>query len=351
MAAVGLAGCSWAHAALRPARSQGYRSRPDLSPPSLTVIKLTAAAGAGPLFLTPNGGGAQAGPMIAGGDGGLVWFRPVEGKSAAGLKVQQYRGAPVLTWWEGQVGSGHGQGEHVVVDRSYVELARIRAGGSYQADLHELVITPAGTALLVAYNEETADLTPVGGSGAGHVLDSIIQEVDIATGQVLLEWHSLGGVALEESHAPLPGAGQPFDYFHVNSVDVDGDGNLLVSARNTWAVYKVDRTSGQVIWRLGGKRSDFAMGNRAGFAWQHDARRQPDGALTLFDDGAAPQVEPRSRGLVLKLDKARMTSTVEREDDGSPGHGAVVARSGAQRATAGDSPRVRPEASWARTAT
>jgi len=200
-----------------------------------------------------------------------------------------------------------------VVDRSYVELARIRAGGSYQADLHELVITPAGTALLVAYDEVTADLTPVGGTGTGKVLDSIVQEVDIATGQVLLEWHSLDRVALDESHAALPAAGQPFDYFHINSVDVDADGNLLVSARNTWAVYKIDRTSGQVIWRLGGKRSDFAMGNKARFAWQHDARRQPDGTLTLFDDGASPQVEARSRGLVLKLDEARRASSVERE--------------------------------------
>ena len=313
VAAAGLADCSWAHAAQRLARAPGYRTRPDLKPPSLAVTRMTAASTAGLLFLTPNGGGVQSGPMIADSDGSLVWFRPLEGTSTANLRVQQYLGAPVLTWWEGQVTNGHGTGEHVLLDRSYREVARVRAGGAYQADLHEFVITPAGTALLAAYHEVPADLTPVGGSNTGSALDSVIQEVDVATGQVVLEWHSLDHVALDESYTALPAAGQPFDYFHINSIDVDADGHLLVSARNTWAVYKIDRSSGEVMWRLGGKRSDFAMAKTTRFAWQHDARRQPDGTLTLFDDGAVPQVEARSRGLVLKLDETRMTSTVARQ--------------------------------------
>jgi hypothetical protein len=101
-----------------------------------------------------------------------------------------------------------------------------------------------------------------------------------------------------------------YDYVHANSIDVDADGNLIVSARNTSAVYKIDRGSGRIIWRLGGRRSDFTMGPGASFALQHDARRQPDGTLTIFDDGEAPG---SSRGIVLRLDETAMTATLIRE--------------------------------------
>ena len=86
-------------------------------------------------------------------------------------------------------------------------------------------------------------------------------------------------------------------------IDLDSDGNLLISARNTWAVYKIDRGNGAVLWGMGGKKSDFAMGSGTGYAWQHDARRQADGTITLFDDGSSPKVEPQSRGLVLQVDE------------------------------------------------
>ncbi len=103
-----------------------------------------------------------------------------------------------------------------------------------------------------------------------------------------------------------------YDYFHVNSVAEDDDGDLLISARNTQAVYKIGRDDGQVVWRLGGKKSDFAMGRGTRFAWQHDARRRADGLLTLFDNGAAPKVEDHSRVLVLRLDtKGRRATLVQ----------------------------------------
>ena len=102
------------------------------------------------------------------------------------------------------------------------------------------------------------------------------------------------------------GPGRIFDYFHINSIEIDHDGNLLVSARNTHTIYKISRRTGKVLWRLGGKRSDFTLGRGVRFAWQHDARRRPDGALTLFDNSAGPQVRKQSRGLVLRLDLKRM---------------------------------------------
>jgi hypothetical protein len=104
----------------------------------------------------------------------------------------------------------------------------------------------------------------------------------------------------------------PYDYFHLNSIEVDDDGNLLLSARNTHAVYKIDRDSGEIIWRLGGKKSDFALGPGVAFVWQHDARRQPDGTITIYDNGAAPPIHKFSRVLVLDVDEQSKKATLLR---------------------------------------
>jgi hypothetical protein len=283
-----------------------FASRPDLHPPVVTVTSQASHVGPDNVFLT------LAGPLIVDNGGEPVWYLPLHGQGSADLRVQEYRGQPVLTWWEGQNEPTFGEGEWVIADTSYRQIRRIRAGAGYAADLHELVLTPQGTALLTAYAPATADLTPVGGPASGPITDSIVQEVDVETGRVLFEWHARDHVSLDESYTQFS-AGSPFDFFHVNAIDVDHDGNLLVSARNSWTVYKVDRTSGAVMWRLGGKKSDFALGDGVRFAWQHDVRRQPDGAVTLFDDEAAPQVAPQSRGLVLRVDESTRTASLVRQ--------------------------------------
>ncbi|MFZ1926312.1 MAG: arylsulfotransferase family protein, partial [Solirubrobacteraceae bacterium] len=117
-------------------------------------------------------------------------------------------------------------------------------------------------------------------------------------------------IPLEESYASVEA--ENWDFFHINSVDLDGDGNLLVSGRSTHTVYKLDR-KGAILWRLGGKHSDFEMAPGSNFAWQHDARRQPDGTLTIFDNGATPAVEKLSRGLILDVDEQAMTATLLRQ--------------------------------------
>lgn len=295
---------------------ESFRTLPAMHAPKLRVTSdRPGRIAAGYLFLAPQNGPGQYGPMIADAHGRLVWFAPLTGGNEAfDFRVQGYDGRPVLTWWQGRVSSlGHGTGTDVIVDSSYRPVATVAAGNGYRADLHEFKITALGTALITAYEPVRWDLAPVGGDTNGVVLDSIVQEVDIRTGAVLFEWHSLGHVGVAESYAGKPTGTAAYDYFHVNSVDVDGDGNLLISARNTWAVYKVDRQTGRVIWRLGGKRSDFEMGTGTRFAWQHDARRQPDGTITLFDDEAAPKVGAQSRGLALALDERARTARLARQ--------------------------------------
>lgn len=266
------------------------------------------------IFLSPNNKLGHAGPLILDGHGQPVWFHPLPGKTQAfDFEAQRYQGRPVLTWWQGIVTTrGYGDGEDVIYDSSYRQIATVKAAEGYRADLHDFVITPQGTALITAYNPVHANLSSIGGPRDGTVLDGVVQELDISTGLVLFEWHSLGNVALDESYAK-PAKDGLFDYFHINSVAIDSDGNLIVSARNTWTIYKINRQTGRIMWRLGGKKSDFKMGPRTQFAYQHDARRQPDGTITLFDNGADPQVHPQSRAIALKLDMKTMQATLVRE--------------------------------------
>jgi hypothetical protein len=297
------------------ARLRKFRSRPDLIMPAIRVSTPTGAVAPGHAFVTVGTPKVTSGPLIVDNSGDPIWFQPVPGKSLADFKVQEYRGQSVLTWWEGTIVSpGFGRGEVVIADSSYQVLQRVMAAHGYQADLHEFVITPAGTALLTAFNEVSGDLSSIGGSRSGKVLEGVVQEIDLSTGAPVFEWHSLQHVGFEDSYSPVPkSGGSPFDYFHVNSIEVDTDGNLLVSARNTWTIYKIDRRSGDVIWRLGGKRSSFTMGAGTNFEWQHDARRQPDGSITLFDDAGSPQEEPRSRGLLLQMDESARTASLVRQ--------------------------------------
>jgi hypothetical protein len=287
-----------------------WRSRPDLRIPSLTVTHSEQGASSDPIFIAPyNSPTGQVGAVIVDSGGEPIWENPLAGKVTTNFRVQRYRGEPVLTWWEGVIEYGHGVGEYVIADSSYRTVRRVRAERRLRGDLHEFVITPRDTALLTSYVITGADLSSVGGSRKGTIQDAIFQEIDLASGRLLLEWHSLDRIPLQESYAPVEAN---WDFFHINSVDVDGDGNLLISSRSTHTVYKLDR-SGAILWRLGGKSSDFEMTAGSNFAWQHDARRQPDGTLSLLDNGATPAVEKLSRGLILDLDEQAMTATLLRQ--------------------------------------
>ncbi len=291
-------------------RARAFHSRPDLHPPtvSITPVARSQRLGAedpGYLFLGPGpvalAGSEQYGPLIVDRNGMPIWFRPLEaGLQATNFTSAKYRGEPVLVWWEGKIlESGYGQGEAVVVNRGYQEVARIRAAGGRWMDLHALTLTSHGTALFSCYPETVEmDLSSIGGPRKNPVLESIIQEVDIATGRLLFEWRALQHIPVDVSVEPMSA---PYDYLHVNSIQPLSDGNLLISARHAWAVYKLDRSTGEVIWTLGGRRSGFHMGPGAQFAWQHDDSLVSDRVLTVFDNGTNGPIksERQARGLVL----------------------------------------------------
>jgi hypothetical protein len=289
-----------------------YHSRPDLVPPAVKLTRWSARVAAGDIFLAPQFGPVQDGPEIIGPGGGLIWFDPLTGDSSASdFRVQNYHGQPVLTWWQGYVTAGVGVGADEIYNSSYQPVATVRGANGLSADLHEFQLTPANTALITAYYPVYWNASSVGGSPHEIVFDSVVQEIDIPTGLVLFQWDSLDHVPLSDSYEGLPLAGSPFDYFHVNSVQLDDDGNLLISARNTWAAYKVNIQTGAVMWDLGGKQSSFKLARGVHWAFQHDVEAQAGNDLfvTIFDDESGPPiVQQQSRAIKLILDFQNMTA-------------------------------------------
>jgi Arylsulfotransferase (ASST) len=289
---------------------QRFRSRPDLRPPAVTVDTRRTGHTRGAILLATREG-KRDGPLILDDHGDLIWFRPEpRGLTATDLRVATYQGRPVLTWWEGRFVGAWGYGEGIIADSSYRPIARVHAGNGYQADVHEFQLTSQGTALLTAYHHVERDLRSVGGPRHGRVLDNVVQEVDPATGLVRFEWHALDHVPLRDSYAPRKKGRASWDWFHLNSAQLAPDGHLLVSARNTHTIYEIDRSTGDVVWRLGGRRSTFRMGRGTDFAWQHDAELHDDGTVTLFDNEAAPPVGTQSRALRIRLDLPHRRATL-----------------------------------------
>jgi hypothetical protein len=301
-----------------PPKPASLQTLPDLHPPTLKVDHPARATSPGYVFVAEKGGKDKpSGPVIADDRGRVLWYHEVPGGlEATDFRTQTYRGKPVLTWWQGSISkAGVGQGTYQIYDSSYRPLKTLKAAHGLVGDLHEFELTPRGTAFISIYRELPYDLSPVGGPKKGYVLDSIVQELNVATGKAVFEWHSLDHVPLSESlqanrepahHATKK---RPFDYFHVNSVADGPGGTILVSARNTSALYLL-RRNGSVAWRLGGKKSDFGPASAVRFFYQHNARFHGPSTISLFDNGGIPRAEKVSRPIVLRLDTAKKAARV-----------------------------------------
>jgi hypothetical protein len=302
------------------ATKSALRTLPGLTPPHLTVTHAASGVAPGFVFIAEKGGNTKpSGPVIADNRGRIVWYHEVPaGLEVTDFRTQTYRGKPVLTWWQGTISkAGVGIGEYVIYDAAYNELKTFDAADGLNGDLHEFTLTPRGTAFISVYEQLPKDLTSVGGPKNGFVYDSVVQEIDIESGDVKFEWHSLDHVPMTESlqanGEPAKNASKkrPFDYFHVNSIGDAPGGRIIISGRNTSALYLLAR-DGHVIWRLGGKKSDFGPASEVKFRFQHDARLRSDGTLSLFDNGAIPKLEPFTRPLVLKIDETERVASIQK---------------------------------------
>jgi hypothetical protein len=312
-AAVAVAGCS------------GPASRPAAAgpgPPVVYVQQPGADNANGDIFITPAGrpGG---GPEIVSNTGRVIWFRRLPADEvAADFRTQTYRGQPMLTWWQGGgLGAVQGGADYIYNDH-YRKIAEVKAGNGYSADGQEFLITPWNTALILANTVTTADLTSIGGREDQEVVNSVVQEIDIRTGRVLFQWSSDGHIPYTDSRQPRPASvTTPWNWCYFNAVHLDTDGNLLISGRLTWTVYKVSLRTGKIIWELGGKQSTFTLRAAAGqvldrageiFAYQHDPEAIGNDEYTVFDDESdgGSGLLPYSRAVTVQLDPATRAATL-----------------------------------------
>jgi Arylsulfotransferase (ASST) len=301
------------------ATTQQYVSRPDLGAvpgacttgPDATAPSDPANATADKVFT------ATGGPTIYDRSGQLVWYGNTGPSPQIGnFQVVNLHGQDLLAYYDGVSSAvpGSGQGEYPLLDTHYNLVHTVRAANGYKADLHEMQLTPQGTALIGSYVSVN--------SAGGPIIDYVIQEVEIDTGNKLFEWHALDHISTADSHFPSL-LGAPWDWIHGNSLQQTADGNLLLSGRHTWATYKINKTGangniGDLIWTLGGNHTNFnPISTGPGvdpteaypFCWQHDARELPDGSYTVFDNASAiliPQLcgknrDGNSRGLQMNL--------------------------------------------------
>jgi hypothetical protein len=317
------------------------------APPPVTVLKHGADNSNGDIFIAPQvtTGSYASGPEIISNTGRVIWFHALPtGEEATDFRTQTYQGRPVLTWFQGTGQGGSPGGADYIYNDHYQQIAAVRAGNGYSTNFHEFLITPWNTALILASTMATANLTSIGGPADQTVMDGIVQEIDISTGKVLFQWNSADHVPYRDSEVPLPAsASMPWDWFHINAVHLDTDGNLLIDSRNTWTAFKVDRHTGKIIWQLGGKRSSFTLKAAPGqvldqagkiFAWQHDPEAIGDGEYTFFDDESDGELA-YSRAVTVRLDLKTMVATLVKSDDQPEGL-AAGAEGNAQTTRNGD---------------
>jgi hypothetical protein len=332
VAAVAIAG------AVPAASAATAKAASTLKPPPVTVLTDTAGNGGGDIFISPFGDSSTYanGAEILSPDGKkVIWFHPAPaGEEDADFRTQTYDGKPVLTFWQGTGLGGVSTGTDYIYNDHYKLIATVKAGNGYSADGHEFLITPWNTALIISYTTATANLTSIGGPADQTVINGVVQEIDIKTGKVLFQWNSADHVPYGQSEQPLPAsASTPWDWFHLNAVKVDTDGDLLIDARDTWTTYEVSPKTGKIAWQLGGKDSSFKVTAAKGqtldsageiFAWQHDPEAHGDGIYTFFDNEAAGTANtgtndlvdlPYSRAITVKLNFRTHTATLLAADN------------------------------------
>jgi hypothetical protein len=285
----------------------------QMQPPSVFVSADSAGVLPGDIFMAPYSGPGGNGPMIMTQQGQLIWMDTLPGEmKATNLQVQSYEGRPVLTWWQGYIPEqGFGLGEEIVANTSYKQILHVKAGNGSLADLHDFHIEPNNTALFTVFRTIHCNLTSVKGPKDAAVTDASFQELDLKTGLVRREWTSVDHVALGETYAEAEKSSTqwPLDYFHLNTIDPRGNGTTLLSSRNTMALWLINDKTGQVIEKIGGRKSTVKMEPGAQTAFQHDAMTLPDGQISIFDNGGAPFGNPEShkesRAAIVEVGQGR----------------------------------------------
>ncbi|OQE45874.1 hypothetical protein PENCOP_c001G03545 [Penicillium coprophilum] len=314
-----------------------YRSRPDLAPPRLNItIPATNPNGSEYVFIAPYSMGGtieRPGPYIYRKDGDLVWAGTgYYAGFVADFHPTMYHGETVLQAFQGNMDSSHGEGfgQHVLLDQSYQHVATSTAGNHRVSSIHEFNVIRGETALIEVFYTTPVNLSAYGGNDSQTWLgNGIFQENDIATGELIFEWNALEHVDPSESLVTLGStkansglsSAEAWDFFHLNSLDKNAEGDYLVSSRHTSTIFKINGTDGSIIWRLGGKYPSFSQIGNWTFGFQHDARWQPQlnqpgtEVISFFDNSGDGTItfNELSRALVVQINYTDSTATVLRK--------------------------------------
>ncbi len=200
---------------------------------------------------------------------------------------------------------------YYLMDDRYAVVDSFRTGNGYVTDGHELLILENGNALMMSYDFQTIrmDTIVAGGNPNAVVTGLIIQELDVDK-NVIFQWRSWDHFEITDADSNIDLTAANVDYSHGNAIEVDHDGHLLISSRNMSEITKINRQTGDIIWRWGGKKNQFTFINDdRGFAYQHHIRVLPNGNYTLFDNGNFLN-PPYSRALEYEIDEQTLTATL-----------------------------------------
>ncbi|GME56920.1 Arylsulfotransferase [Neofusicoccum parvum] len=282
----------------------------------------------------------DAGPYIFDNSGELVWAGPAAfgGLSAHSPHVCRWKSANHLCFFQGASHHGFGRGMGLILDSTYRVAATIQVGGSTAAagDMHEFQLF-GDAALASIYQVLPYDISPFGVvDRIGWIVESMFQEIRVADGAVLFEWSSLDHEETSPRAARLlPGAtpivgngldpGTPFDYFHLNSVDKNDDGDYLVSSRHLSSVYKISGEDGRILWVLHGqddvsqKSYESIVRHGFNFSSQHDVRwiscNGSHSVISMLDNASddSTATAAHSRGMLVTIEHTTQTATLASE--------------------------------------
>lgn len=292
-----------------------YHSAPELRAQRVCMNLGVTTHGTQPgtyLFVGPGDLPDHTGVGIFRDNGELVWWQPAAAAKTVDTNVVHYRGKPYLAIWAGEPDSRGPYGSETVslYNEHYQRVGTITSGrpfGPDEIDAHEFRITPQGNALFGI--DDRVSTTFQGRRVEAYQF--VVQEVSLVagphgihTGRVLFQWDSLDHVPLSDSYYPAPTGHEVWDYFHGNAIAQDTDGNLLVSARHTWGIYKINVRTGRIMWQVGGK-GDARLSEP--WCYQHEIEALGHDRYSLFDDGGSgPGCESGStahpaRGLVFSV--------------------------------------------------
>lgn len=224
---------------------------------------------------------------------------------------------------DGNYGAYHAMNENGEIVDTFI------CGNGYITDTHEFQITEEETFIITSYDVQQIDMSQIveGGNANAFVTGFVVQELDMDR-NVLFEWRSwdhfniTDAISIADSleYGPFylsvaeDFTAEEIDYAHGNAVEVDEDGNFILSLRNMAEVTKINRQTGEIMWRWNGNNNEFEMlsdieGSLAEFSDIHDVRRTEEGTIILFDNGslAAPA---RSRALEFEIDEVNKTCTL-----------------------------------------